>query len=81
MKQLVLTPGEAMEAKMLYDKKNGLEGTWRTWTKTEPFSLITEKKEPGWAPNYTKLFSGGQGRPYPKVRNLVGGVRQEEEDA
>jgi len=74
-----LSPGEVMEQKMLAK----LNGTWRTWTSGEPFSLITYTKPLEWTPNYWKMLAGGQGRvgkPYPEVRNLVNGTVEKAAD-
>jgi len=62
-----LSPGEVMEQKMLA----ALNGKWRTWIRGDVrhFSFTTEEKAKDWSPNYWKMLSGGQGRPYPAIRN------------
>lgn len=71
-----LSPGEGMEQIML----EMLNGTWRTWMRGElpSFTFLTEEKPKEWSPNYWKIMAGGQGRPYPEIRN---GMAQESVEA
>ena len=66
-----LTPGEQKEQDMLHKGPWRLHGTWRTWVRGDGvfFNFVTEQKREGWAPNYAAIFSGGQGQPYPSMRN------------
>lgn len=70
-----LTPGEQLEQDMLHKGPHRLHGTWRTWVRGDGvfFGFITEQKPIGWTPNYMAIYKGGQGKPYPEVRNSRNG--------